>query len=179
MSELIIMRDADHLIGFQEFLKFLEDNYDLKNSTVVEIGSYTGESTIMFAQKVKKVIAIDPFTNDFEDISYYDADLSSIVYPKFQENIAPYSNIEHIRKTSDDAIHDLIGQQFDLIYIDGVHTYNQVKKDIKNYCGLIKSGGFLCGHDYNDYWVGVRDAVNESFGKPDITFRDSSWAIKL
>lgn len=183
MSELITMRGAENFIGFQQFLKFLEDNSDLKNSTVVEIGSYTGESTIMFAQKVKSVIAIDPFMNDYDpnDDTCHAADLPTTVYQKFLERTAPYQNITHIQKTSDDAVADLAGQQFDIVYIDGIHTYDQVKKDIENYRGLVKPGGFLCGHDYGDHGhiAGVYKAVNEMLGKPDITFQDLSWVVKL
>lgn len=183
MSELIIMRDGDILIGFQDFLKFLEKFSDLKNSTVVEIGSYTGESTVMFAEKAKLVIAIDPFMNDYDlnDGTCHAADLPTTVYQKFLERTAPYKNITHIKKTSDDAVAELSGALFDIIYIDGVHTYEQVKKDIENYRGLVKPGGFLCGHDYGDigHIAGVYKAVNELLGKPDVVFKDLSWVVKL
>ncbi len=39
---------------------------------------------------------------------------------------------------------------------------------------------FLCiqiigGHDYTDNWAGVRQAVDEAFGSPDIKYDDGSW----
>jgi predicted O-methyltransferase YrrM len=176
------MRENENLIGFQDFLKFLEKFSNLKDSTVVEIGSYAGESTVMFAEKVKHVISIDPFMNDYDinDGSCHAADLTTTVYQKFLENITPYQNITHIRKTSDDAFVD-IKEQVDIVYIDGIHTYEQVKKDIENYRGLIKPGGFLCGHDYSNFGhvAGVYKAVNELLGKPDVIFKDLSWLIKL
>jgi predicted O-methyltransferase YrrM len=183
MSQIAAMRVGNYLIGFQDFLNFLEEFSDLKNSTVVEIGSYAGESTIMFAQRVKSVIAIDPFVNDYDlnDGTCFAADLPTTVYQRFLENISPYNNITHIQKTSDDAVADLAGQQFDVVYIDGVHTYEQVKKDIENYRGLVKPGGFLCGHDYGNvgHIAGVYRAVNEAFGKPDVTFIDMTWVIRF
>ena len=37
--------------------------------------------------------------------------------------------------------------QFDLIFIDGLHHYNQVKKDIINSVEVLKDGGIILMHD--------------------------------
>jgi hypothetical protein len=66
-----------------------------------------------------------------------------------------------------------------MVYIDGVHTYEQVKKDINNYKNIIPEGGFVCGHDYSVHWQGVKDSVNEMFGSPDMVFEDNSWAKRI
>ena len=113
------MRNNENFIGFQNFRKYVEEMTDIKNITVVEIGSYAGESTIMFAKKVKNVISVDPFMN-FHDVynsTCYHIDLSTTLYDEFIKNISPYPNITHIRKTSDDAIHELSDNTFDLVYI--------------------------------------------------------------
>ncbi len=39
--------------------------------------------------------------------------------------------------------------KFDLIYIDGGHSYEVVKSDIENYWPLLRSGGILCGDDFS------------------------------
>lgn len=50
----------------------------------------------------------------------------------------------------------------DLVFIDGDHTYNQVKADIKAWLPHIKPGGILCGHDYGfETWPGVKQAFDE------------------
>jgi hypothetical protein len=56
----------------------------------------------------------------------------------------------HLRMTSDDAIHNSVFQNklFDFIFIDGFHSYDQVKKDLNNYCSLIQKGGVIACHDY-------------------------------
>jgi len=48
---------------------------------------------------------------------------------------------------------------FDFVYIDGGHTYDPVSADIKTYWGKVKSGGVLCGHDYNVEWEDPREGV--------------------
>ncbi|GAQ91169.1 hypothetical protein KFL_007380040 [Klebsormidium nitens] len=58
---------------------------------------------------------------------------------------------------------------FDLVYLDGSHTYEDVKKDLAAALTRVKPGGFICGHDYGanpkkcpfPYTFGVRRAVDE------------------
>ena len=72
----------------------------------------------------------------------------------------------NIRKTSDEFFGTNI-EKFDLIFIDGLHEYNQVKKDIKNSLNFLNNGGLILLHDclpsemshqavprYRHYWLG-------------------------
>jgi len=49
---------------------------------------------------------------------------------------------------------------FDMVFIDGGHSYGQVKADILAYTPLVKVGGIISGHDYGT-WPGVAKAVRE------------------
>ena len=49
---------------------------------------------------------------------------------------------------------------FDFIFIDGLHTYEQLTKDCHNYYSILKHEGIFSGHDYNAI-AEVRKAVNE------------------
>ena len=68
----------------------------------------------------------------------------------------------------------------DFVYIDANHTYEGCKEDIAT---TLKWKGrglkFIAGHDYASWCPGVIQAVNEAFGKPDWTFSDSSWLVKI
>jgi hypothetical protein len=97
------------------------------------------------------------------------------VYKEFISRTSKYNNIIHIRETSDNAISKLSTTKVDLVYIDGMHTYKQVKSDIENYLPLINANGFISGHDYHPVWQGVVDAINEKIGNPEKTFQDTSW----
>lgn len=97
---------------------------------------------------------------------------------------------------SQDELPKLPAGMYDLVYIDGDHTYEGVKSDIANAAGLVRSGGILCGDDlelqahecdlailntqpnidqhYDPavdayFHPGVTKAVNETFGQV------SSW----
>ena len=180
MGNILNMRADNFLVGFQDFISHLKATENLSEFVIVEIGSYTGQSTMMFADKAKLVISVDPFMNDYDDYddACHAADIPTEVYQKFLENTVSYKNISHIRMTSDDAIKVLENLKIDMLYIDGVHTYDQVKKDIENYKHIIKPGGLICGHDYCPAFQGVMDAVDEAFGKPDLTFVDNTWVVK-
>jgi len=49
----------------------------------------------------------------------------------------------------------------DFIYIDGDHSYKGVKIDIELARRKVRSGGFICGHDYTAHFPGVMQAVDE------------------
>ena len=176
-NDFFQMRDQYTTEALEDMIQYIGD---AKNKTMIEIGSYTGESTTVFAKYFKKVISIDPFINDYDpnDEACKMADFED-VYKKFIENTKQYPNIEHIRKTSDEAVLD-INEKVDFVYVDGMHTFNQVTSDIINYKQIVKQGGHIGGHDYNpQVWAGVVEAVNKTLGQPDQTFKDTSWIKKI
>jgi len=175
-TDQVWMRNQENKQGLLDLIKELGDN---SNKTMIEIGSFVGESTVLFAQSFKEVIAIDPFLSGYDDndpTSYlFEFDN---VYDTYMKRISPYKNIRTIKATSNDALVHFEGVKFDFIYIDGLHTYEGITTDIKNYKPLLKEGGVIGGHDYNNvvaHLKGCYKAVNDMFGKPDKVFGDYSW----
>jgi hypothetical protein len=100
------------------------------------------------------------------------------VYQQFLRNTLPIHNIKSIRDTSENALSLLKEGEWDLVYIDGIHTLEGVWFDIQNYKNIIKSGGFICGHDYG--WGNVRHTIGQLLDdKVDSTFIDGSWVKQL
>jgi predicted O-methyltransferase YrrM len=170
------MRDTTGTEGLLDLIKELGDNSE---KTMIEIGSFVGESTVMFARSFKKVIAVDPFLEGYDDAdpTSHSFDFKN-VYETYLDRTGDHQNIKTIVSTSNDALDQLKGLEFDFIYLDGLHTYEGVKTDIMNYLPLVKKGGVIGGHDYTnqiEHLVGVYEAVNEMFGKPDKVFGDNSW----
>lgn len=62
----------------------------------------------------------------------------------------------HVRKTSDEAVSQFEDESVDFIFIDGLHTYEQVLTDCRNYWPKLKEGGLFCGHDF----ATIRDVTN-------------------
>ena len=175
-DKLYVMRDENYKNGLISLIDFLNLKGETKEMTMIEIGSYAGDSTEIFSKNFKRVIAIDPFLNDYDpnDVTCQYLDLN-LVYEVFKERISKYDNIDVIKKTSDDAILELKDLKVDFIYIDGMHTYDQVKLDIENYLPLLNCDCFIGGHDYHPVWQGVVNAIHEKLGKPDAIFSDTSW----
>jgi hypothetical protein len=178
-ESLLGMRDEQYTNGLKDLINSIKKYRDTKDMTMIEIGSYAGESTRLFADEFKTVISIDPFMNDYDvnDPACHHMDLTNVYY-EFKKNINQYDNIKHIRKTSDDAISELSSIEVDFVYIDGLHTYEQVNQDIKNYLPIINENGFIGGHDFHKNWQGVINAVVENLGQPGNVFSDTSWLFK-
>ena len=174
------MRPEPYKIGLYSLIEYINKIKPTYEMNMLEIGTYLGESTIIFSQKFKNVITIDPYIDNYDanDPTCNYISLNE-VYKKFLEKTSEIKTITLIKKTSDDAIHELKDKKFDFIYIDGMHTYDQVKKDIKNYKPLVKEGGFIGGHDYHPNWQGVINAINEEINNVDFIFEDTSWIKKI
>jgi hypothetical protein len=134
---------------------------------MIEIGSYAGEGMSLFLStgKVGKIWCIDPWdkvANTMMEV--YGEGTNLCKYEgKFDSRAAAFpGKVVKIKDFSEDAIKYLIEEDFDLIYIDGNHAYDYVKKDIQYYWPLLTAGGYLSGHDYN--FPGVKQAVDEAFG---------------
>ena len=182
MTDFLTMRPKgfDYESGLYSLISYINEFYDVRTMSMIEIGSYLGESTKIFAESFGKVIAIDPFMDNYDPKDpACKGPTFDLVYKRFLENISPFSNIKHIRKTSDDAVKDFVYNSIDFVYIDGIHTYNQVLKDIKNYSPLVKQAYFIAGHDYKPNWPQVVKAVTECFPKVDKVFEDFSWIKRL
>jgi len=75
---------------------------------------------------------------------------------------------------------------YDFIFIDGDHSYEQTRRDILNSWRVIKKGGILFGHNYDNpnevesAHPGVYEAVNEIFPKDKINLEtDVTWWVQL
>jgi len=165
----------------QGLLSLLND-VSLDDIKMIEIGSYMGESTVIFASspKVSKIYAVDPWLNGYDDkdIVSYQEPMESIEWV-FDNITKGIDKIHKIKDTSESAIKyfSTLQDKINLIYIDGSHTYEGVKSDLINYCNFLKNDFYLCGHDIS--CPEVRKAVVEVVGNPHKTYEDDSWMIKL
>ncbi len=173
-----VMRLPLYANGLKEMIGWMNQFEPTSKMKMIEIGSYIGESTMIFADYFKEVVSVDPFLDgyDMDDPACHCWPFS-MVYNQFLINTLPHSNIKSIRLKSDEAVEVVRHQQWDFVYIDGLHTYDGVMKDIENYKHLVKPGGFIGGHDYIDDF-GVKKAVDENFTISK-SFSDTSWIVKL
>ena len=140
-------------------IKFIKERFGNKELFGAEIGVFSGVNakSILKTLTIKKMYLIDPyqkfdkykkiFPNSVKSLNYED------IYKMAGKSLVQWKNrAVFIRKISDEA-HKDIHQKLDFVYIDGNHEYEYIKRDIKNYYNLLKSGGVLAGHD-------IENAIN-------------------
>ncbi len=174
-----VMRDENGLQGLRDLCNDIKNKIGKNNLSIVEIGSYMGESTEVFAQEFSygKVYAIDPFEGGFDEKdSCSNADYKK-VEEQFDLRTKKYDNIYKVKGYSTDYYIDC-----DVVYLDGRHFYQGVKEDILHW--LPQTKYVICGHDFttdeqvleiHPHIKGVAEAVLEILGNPDKVFSDTSW----
>ena len=86
------------------------------------------------------------------EIGCFDAELFNYVECDYKVGVDPVSG-GNVRKTSDQFFNEN-KDYFDCIFIYGLHTYSQVKKDIENSIKFLDKGGIILLHDClpNNYY---------------------------
>lgn len=174
-KKMISIRNAKNAkTGLIDLCNYIGQFYDTKELTILEIGSYAGDSAEIFAERFKKVICVDPWVNgyDDQDAASYKHPMSE-VEKQFDERIARFKNVIKMKMTSEEAASQI--DFIDVVYIDGLHTYEGVRSDIELWSE--KALRFVAGHDYQKRFPGTIKAVNE-FCSVDKIFSDTSWIKK-
>lgn len=119
-----------------------------RNGVIVEIGSWKGKSTILLASgsmKVggEKVFAIDPHKPLAEEGYVEDTEA------EFRKNIMAAGVQDHVVPmvmTSEEAAKGW-SKPIRLLWIDGDHRYEQVKRDFLLWSPHVVEGGIIAMHD--------------------------------
>lgn len=141
-----------------------------KAETFVEVGSWAGRSSDAILSGSKgKVWCVDTWqgAKDLQDLTNSMAKQRDML-EVFKKNVGHYSNLNIVHKPSVEGAKDFEDGSVDCCFVDAGHTKDEVAQDIKAWLPKVKKGGILCGHDYlPNTWMGVVEAVDEAFGKPD------------
>ena len=148
-----------------------------KRRRMLEIGSYKGESTLMFAASglFDEIHCIDPHAGYEEANGLFTEEWNSVQSDFFTNTRLFKNKIVYHRDYSYNLANSFVDGHFDFIYIDGSHKYEDIYKDIFDY--RFKTSMILAGHDYgqNNQHDGVTRAVDELLGRPEVTYMDGSW----
>ena len=162
-------------------LREMCNDLHLKGKIVVEVGSYAGESTVIFSEFCKTIYAIDPW---LEGMSLADGTTkgeSLLMHPdvekEFDKRTGNISNIVKKKGFDYDVIDEFEDESLDFVYIDALHTEEEMKRQINAWLPKIKSDGTLGGHDFCEHFAGIKKAVLETLGTPDKIYNDAgnSW----
>lgn len=156
---------------------------------IIEVGSWKGRSTKALAMSTPGVVwAVDTWEGaETERLDSQREALNlgfDIMFGVFKANLAreiALGKVVPVVSESHLAIDEMQGRtggNVDMVFLDGDHEYEAVKRDIELYRALVRPGGILCGHDYWHDHPGVVRAVNESVKGFKVAAR-SIWSVIL
>ena len=162
------------------YLEFFLKKKKINNEKIkmLEIGSYTGNSTLFFLNnlKIQNITCVDTFEGSEE---HSDKDLTNI-YDQFIQNIIEFKHKVKIEKSSSNIFFEKNKNvYFNLIYIDGSHKYEDVLSDALNSFKILKKDGYLIFDDF--LWSFYSDKRKNPLSaiKKFLTIKNGSYKIIL
>lgn len=125
-----VLQNRDEFDSFLQFILSYDKNVGCKN--ILEIGTFKGGSAIL----LKKHLNANITTIDFS-------------IPLCLRFVFKLKRINYVIGNSQDpaTVEKLSGKTFDVVFIDGDHTFKGVSKDYELYSRLVKSKGLIVFHD--------------------------------
>lgn len=138
---------------------------------ILEVGTFLGKSAAHMAdaRPDAEIITLDTFFGgqweyeNIKHIDYYQGYLNNYFNGKMWDEtivtqyLAHWDNIEVVNCAFPEEWDDT--SQYDLIFEDGDHGYNNTKNSFPKCIELLKPGGYLVCHDFN--LDGVRKSIEE------------------
>jgi predicted O-methyltransferase YrrM len=125
-------------------------------STIVEIGSFKGRSTICLAKgslagSRPRVVAIDPHHGNPEHQRQFGR---VDTFDEFRQNLLSARVTHAVIALKDTSVR--VAARFDrrvsLLFIDGDHSFAAVRQDLRSWLPLVDAGGVVAVHDSWQIW---------------------------
>lgn len=117
----------------------------------LELGAWYGASTIALARSARLVVSVD-WHRGAPDQFAGDS------LPTYLANIREWGNVIPVVGRFEDVLPLLRVQAFDLVFIDGTHTFRAARDDIELAAELVKPAGVIVAHDHGTC-VGTTEAI--------------------
>lgn len=122
---------------------------------VLEMGAWKGRSTVVLSRVARYVVSVDRHQG-IEEVGGEDS------LPDYLDSVRKLANVSVVVASFGDFV-PLLGEHFDLVFIDGDHDYESVQRDIT--LALLLNPPVVAMHDFD--FEDVRRAATEMFGEPD------------
>ncbi|HEY6305684.1 MAG TPA: class I SAM-dependent methyltransferase [Candidatus Angelobacter sp.] len=162
------LEEADLLIAAAcQALTSLPDN-----PTVVEIGRFSGRSTVVLASVVQSLRVAGPMYSIHpvaaqEQVLDHGIDLQQPTLDVLRRNLSGHGlsqTVQIVPQRSDEVVWQ---KPIALLLIDGFHDYADVFRDFHPFEQWVVPGGYIAFHESTNYDPGVRAFMNEVLTRPD------------
>ena len=148
--------------------------------TMVEAGSYAGESASVFLAtgKVDKIYCVDPWKPGYDPADPASkADNLLEAEREFDRRFAGDNRVVKVKSTIQEAVSGkLIPEHVDLVYVDACSLYAAVVSDLRAVRGMCD---ILAGHDIGAGGGALLRAIRDALGRfPEKVFSDTSWVVR-
>jgi predicted O-methyltransferase YrrM len=109
--------------------------------TVLELGAWKGRSTVTLSRVARYVVSVDHHRGIAEREG-----VDSL--PDYLENVRSLSNVAIVIGFFDDVL-PLLGEFFDMVYIDGSHDEESVFADTSGALDKVRRRGVIAFHDWD------------------------------
>lgn len=197
-NDLITLMDGHAYIHDDE-IKLFSSMAKETSGPIVEIGCAFGASPSIFLLHSKpgvRLHSIDPFVQD----SMKDFQANEKICRKNVKNILNFYNKDE--KYADWNLHvdfsynlvkkwpEIEAKPIEILFIDGDHNYEAVKKDFDDWFPLVKNGGYILFHDsrkelgtpidaFNRGWVGPTKLANELNNLDKVKLSNEAFSITV
>jgi SAM-dependent methyltransferase len=137
----LVLQDRD------EFMRLIDEAREIGVKEVLEIGTCRGGTAYLFY----KLLGANVTTIDVRPLLFTRAVLPLVSRGKIRVIRGDSHSMKTLEKVSN--------KKYDLLFIDGDHSYDGVKRDYEMYSRLVRPGGLIAFHDI--YSPGVAKFWNE------------------
>jgi predicted O-methyltransferase YrrM len=155
------------LLAFDEAAYLYRLVRGIRAGRIAEIGRYKGGSTLLMAAAMDGETVLDSY--DLHLIALHDG---KELDRALQRSLARYGLAERVRLHVQDstAVHPA-PESFDLVFVDGNHSYEGARKDFLHWRDAVRPGGHVVFHDavktreFSKAAPGLRELIPEIEGE--------------
>lgn len=119
-----------------------------------ELGVQKGHfamTTLKTWANCRKYVLVDLWAHqaNYKDLANVDEQKQDRYYTQTRNNLAPYAHkTEFCRNYTTSCVHNYPDGHFDYIYVDALHDFKGVYRDLRTWWPKLRDGGIFAGHDY-------------------------------
>ena len=130
---------------------YIFKKYNLHNEKIqtLEIGSFEGRSSLFILKNLKKtnLTCVDTF-KPFQELQDDNSKKFNNIFNNFKKNTSKFSKRLKIIKNTSNSFFKINKKEYDFIYVDGSHEFDDVVHDAKKSFKYLKKGGIIIFDDF-------------------------------